>query len=182
MNANDRLLQSVVGCLFNTSALFRIVEGEKVDAKANYSLNGYLDDVIAELFKATYQGKKLNDTEMELQTASITALIKQSGLSAETAKKTASALAFEEVVSLSNEPTLPCSHSACQHQMTDKESFLRINFGLPTLSPTVGAPLMTGKLKKILSLYKQKRAATVDVMTRDFYDYQIVRIEKLFNK
>lgn len=182
MNANDRLLQSVVGCLFNTSALFRIVEGEKVDAKANYSLNGYLDDVIAELFKATYQGKKLNDTEMELQTASITALIKQSGLSAETAKKTASTLAFEEVVSLSNEPTLPCSHSACQHQVTDKESFLRINFGLPTLSPTVGAPLMMGKLKKILSLYKQKRAATVDVMTRDFYDYQIVRIEKLFNK
>ena len=43
------------------------------------------------------------------------------------------------------------------------------------------APNMTGALKKILSLYKQKRAATADSATRNFYDYQIIHIEKLFN-
>lgn len=183
MNANDKLMQSVVGCVFNNAALFRIAEGEKIDPKANYSLNGYLDDVITELFKATYQGKKLDNTEMELQSAAVTALIKQTGLSGETSKRTASAIAFEEVVSLASEPTLPCSHSGCMHRDDEgKDSFLRINFGLPTLSATTGAPLMTSKLKKVLSLYKQKRAATADVVTRDFYDYQIVRIEKIFNK
>ena len=40
---------------------------------------------------------------------------------------------------------------------------------------------MTAHLKKIESLYKQQRARTSDKTTRDFYDYQLMRIKELFN-
>ena len=42
----------------------------------------------------------------------------------------------------------------------------------------IGA-LMTGRLRKVLSLYKSRRAAATG-STKDFYDYQILLIERTF--
>jgi len=38
---------------------------------------------------------------------------------------------------------------------------------------------MTGRLRKVLSLYKSRRAAATG-STKDFYDYQILLIERTF--
>ncbi|MGL4293903.1 MAG: zinc-dependent metalloprotease, partial [Bacteroidales bacterium] len=180
---NERLLQSVVGCLFSPSALYRIAEGEKADPKNNYSLQGYMDDMLAELFKPTYQGKKLSGDDIVLQEAAIAAMIKQTGLSApaSSGKRLPSAIAYEELVSMAAEPALPCSHAGCNHH-NETQSFTRVLMNLPSLNSVVAAPMMTGRLKKIQALYKQKRSVTADVSTRDFYDYQVLRIENVLKK
>ena len=182
MNMNDKLQSSVVGCLLSSAAMYRISEGEKVDPKLNYILSDYLNDVIAELFKATYQGAKLSKSDINLQSSAISLLINNSGLKVEAKKSAATALDdFAEIMDLANEPTLPCSHT-CMHSKEDSSSFARINFGLPTLPENVLAPMMTAQLKKISQLYKQKRFAAQDKFTQDFYDYQILKIEKLFKQ
>ncbi len=179
---NDKLRTSVIGCLFNSGALARIAEGEKLHPEISYTLNDYVDDVMQGVFKYTYNGKSLNETEVELQSAAIAIMIKYSNLDAGAAKKTIipSALSvYEEFCEDIDRSVRVCSH-ACPHEHEgDEHSFLRINFGLPTLPETIAAPLMTAKLKDILSLYK-KRAKSGDKNSKDFYNYQILKLEKLF--
>ena len=53
----------------------------------------------------------------------------------------------------------------------------------PSLPAIELRPLMAAQLRKVLALYKSKRATTTDATTRDFYDYQIHVINKtLTNK
>ena len=40
---------------------------------------------------------------------------------------------------------------------------------------------MTSLLRKTLNLYKSRRATAPDAATRDFYDYQILSIDKIFS-
>lgn len=180
MNVNDKLQKAVVAKLFNSSALYRIKEGGIVDAKNNYTLAGYLNDVIKELFKATYQGKALTEAERNIQTAAIDYMIKGSGLSKNTKKKTKSFNSYyEDMLQEEKAHQLPCQHMnscSCQHE----HSFIRINFGLPTLKSSENAMLMTAKLKQILKLYKTRRYSAKG-LDREFYDYQIIRINRLFN-
>ena len=173
MNVNDKLQSSVVGALLNSSALYRISEGGQIDSKANYTLNSYLDDVFSEMFKPTYQGIKLSAADMNIQSAAVGLMINYTGLNKTAEKKTATALAdYEDVLRQTCEPSLPCSHS-----YMNGDSFTRINFGLPTLSKEQLAAVMVGRLNKIAQLYKSRRAASVGD-TRDFYDYQLLLIER----
>lgn len=57
LNCNDNLRRSIVGCLLNSTALYRIEESGLVNNRKNYTLDTYLDDALTELFKASYQGK-----------------------------------------------------------------------------------------------------------------------------
>ena len=141
----------------------------------NYTVESYLNDVIAEVFKATYQGRKLNDVERDLQSETIELLIQYSDLQGTPVKVNLNALTDD--VDLEGIP-FPCSH-VLAHQ-AEEQSFTRFTLG-PSMSVAEMAPYMSGALKKVLTLYKQKRAVTTDAATRDFYDYQIVTIEKLFN-
>lgn len=178
MNMNDKLQSSVVGCLLNSGALYRISEGEKLDSKNNYKLEEYLNDAIYELFKSTYSGKDLSDTDINLQSTAISLLTNYSGLKPAADKKGATALNdYQEMIELTNEPSLPCSHS-----QEESCSFARINFGLPALPANISAPLMTSQLKKISQLYKQKKYSAKQQKTKDFYDYQILQIDKLFKQ
>lgn len=182
MNINEKLQSSIVGCLFNASALYRISEGAKVDAKSNYVLEDYIKDVIAELFKATYQGANLTDADINIQSTAISLLTNYSGLKEASDKKGAVALTdYAEMVAAAHEPAVPCSHT-CLDKSADDHSFIRINFGLPTLATSVSAPLMSAQLKKISLLYKQKRLTATKQSTKDFYDYQILKIDNLFKK
>lgn len=182
LDANSRLQTSIINGLFNTSSLYRIYEGEQVDPVNNYTVNGYVNDVIAEVFKATYQNKALNADEINIQTTALNQIIGGSGLKKQDAKAKATASSDESFMIDEHEclsPSMPCSHTALE-RADESRSFLRINFGLPTLQPVLLNSMMTAQLKKVLALYKQKKATTADVATRNFYDYQILTIEKLF--
>ena len=173
MNVNDKLQSSVVGALLNSAALYRINEGGQMNPKINYTLNAYLDDAFSEMFKPTYQGVKLSQADMNIQSAAVALMINYTGLGKVAEKKASTALAdYEEVLRQTCEPALPCSH-VHGHE----SSFTRINFGLPTLSKEQLAAVMTGRLNKIAQLYKSRRAASTGD-TRDFYDYQLLLIER----
>ncbi len=163
--------------LVNPTVLFRIQEGGIIDPVKNYTLDSYLNDLIAEVFKTTYQGRKLNNIERDLQNETINQFIRYSSL--KPASSGIRNLDFTDDIDLESE-AFPCSHALCRHHDSEEQSFTRINMG-PALSSADMAPYMTGALKKVLALYKQKRAASADSATRNFYDYQIITIEKLFN-
>ncbi|MCD8288143.1 MAG: zinc-dependent metalloprotease, partial [Porphyromonadaceae bacterium] len=175
LNSNDKLRRSIVASLLNSSAFYRIEEGGLVDKQKNYTLEGYLDDVISGIFQLSYQGKALDSNEQELQSTALDILIKYSGLSTNSTKKTTEAdksLAdYASVTHLRDNLELPCN---------DETAFLRINMGQQSISNTRIAPLTYAYLKKIESLYKQQRTQTNDKSTRDFYDYQLLQLKKLF--
>jgi len=182
---NDKLQLGVVGSLLNSSSLARINEGGRIDPKLNYSLNEYVNDALKELFKGTYAGTKLSNAEITLQTVTLAVLIKYSGLEIKSTagSKSKSSIAFDsfnELNSIANEPSLPCSLGCSHSDGKEDNSFFRLNFGTATLSSIISAPLMTASIKRILVLYKQKQATTTDVTTKDFYNYQIIEIERLF--
>ena len=154
-----------------------MIEAGIIDPVKNYTLDSYLNDLIAEVFKTTYQGRKLNNIERDLQSETINQFIRYSSL--KPASSGIRNLDFTDDIDLESE-AFPCSHALCRHHDSEEQSFTRINMG-PALSSADMAPYMTGALKKVLALYKQKRAATADSATRNFYDYQIITIEKLFN-
>lgn len=176
MNVNDKLQRVVVSKLLASSALYRIKEGGMENPVKNYTLTSYLDEVVKELFKASYQGKKLTEAERNIQTAAIDYMIKGSGLQKDSKKKTKGFNSFyNEMVEEDVAHQLPCNHmTGCTH------SFIRINFGLPTLKSNEVAMLMIGKLKKVAALYKTRRYSARGI-NRDFYEYQLLRINRLFN-
>ena len=170
LNVNDKLTQTIVTGLVNSAALYRIQESGKVDPAQNYTLDEYMEDLTDELFKAPSRGH-LSDVEQQLQSAAINIMINNSGLTSKT--KSTSSLA------LSQEPAGNSLPGCCALGPEDGTSFARINFGLPTLPKDRMGALMTGHLRKVLRLYKARRGATSG-STRDFYDYQILRIERVF--
>lgn len=183
--------RNVVGCLLSSGNLQRIYEGGELDPVKNYTLTSYMDDAVKGIFAATYSGKKLDAVERNLQSSAITAMIKYSGLLPEQSKSTlvkktlTATEEFELMMAEGIEPAVPCS--VCHHVHGDEpeeagSSFYRILMGQPVLSSIDLQPLMTAQLRKVLSLYKTKRAVTTDAMTRNFYDFQIQNIENVFNK
>ena len=99
MNVNDKLQSSVVGALLNSAALYRINEGGQMNPKINYTLNAYLDDAFSEMFKPTYQGVKLSQADMNIQSAAVALMINYTGLGKAAEKKASTALAdYEEVL------------------------------------------------------------------------------------
>ena len=175
VNYASSIHRTLPASLIKPATLFRIREGGAIDPVKNYTVESYLNDVIAEVFKATYQGRKLNDVERDLQSETIELLIQYSDLQGTPVKVNLGTLTDD--VDLEGIP-FPCSH-VLAHQ-AEEQSFTRFTLG-PSMSVAEMAPYMSGALKKVLTLYKQKRAVTTDAATRDFYDYQIVTIEKLFN-
>lgn len=173
----DKFQTSVIAGLYNSSALYRIAESEKLGEPQNYNLENYFKDVFQELFKPTIQNKALTPDDINIQTAAIAQYIRNCGLK-ESTKSTAQSsddhFAFADL-----EPSIPCNHMEC-HKSYGEDSFIRINFGLPTLRPIVINSVMTMQLRNVLNLYKQKRSITSDARTRAYYDYQIMAIENIF--
>lgn len=173
MNINDKLRSSVVGCLLSPAALYRIEEGGLYDARRNYTLDAYMDEVVKELFRPTFEGRILKDADMSIQASAIEVMIKNSGLAQPAAKKTAST-ALDDYEALLKQATLQapvCSHA------DDAHSFIRLNFSLPSLPKDKLGTVMTGCLRQVLKLY-QSRRSSANGMSRDFYDYQITLIQR----
>ena len=159
----------------NAAVLYRIQEGGQVDPANNYVLDDYMDDLREALFKAP-QGGKLPDVEQNLQATAITLMMNNSGLASKAKTSTAS-LADEEAAAAADlrDGQLP----GCCAIGPDGTAFARINFGLPTLPKDRLGALMTGQLRQVLRLYQARRGSATG-STRDFYDYQILLIERLF--
>ena len=173
MNMNDKLRSSVVGCLLSPTALYRIEEGGQYDPEGNYTLSDYIDDVMKELFKQTYAGRRLTDADRSIEAAAINLMIRNSGLAVNAAKKSSSSAldAYEELMqeTVSSEPV--CSHA------DDAHSFVRLNFSLPSLPKEKLEPMMSGCLHRVLRLYQSRRLGASGT-DRDFYDYQITMIQR----
>ena len=79
-------------------------------------------------------------------------------------------------------PPFVCNHPECRHDHASagEISYYRHDMKGPSLSAQVGQPLYTATLRRVLNLYKQRRSSG-DARTRDFYEYQILKIEAAFD-
>ena len=169
---NMRLQKSLAGGIYGATTLFRVNEGYKVNPAKNYSLGQYMNDAFNEIFQNTLKGRALSESDINLQASIISLFKKSAGLGGDASKKRGLSLLQDDLDPDACLPGLPCSHMGPEH------SFMRINYGLPALSANLLEPLMLNQLKKVVALYKRKRA-TGDAKTRNYYEYQIMQIEKL---
>ncbi len=178
----DNLQKSVVGCLLSAVNMNRIKRGNEIDPKNHYSVAEYMEDLNKGIFAATLAGKKLNDTERNLQTLTVEAFAKASGLPGVPASAGTKSVTevYEETAAMIAEPSLPCSLEAAGHSHMDPaRSFFRLAMGDPALPAHELQPLMTAQLKKALALYRTAKAP--DSSTREFYEYQIRKINNILN-
>ena len=172
---NMKLQKSLVGGIYGATTLFRVSEGYKVNPNKNYSLGQYMNDAFNEIFQNTLKGKALSESDINLQASIISLFKKSAGLDSNNSKKKGLSLLQDDLSDDICLPALPCSHTEAEY------SFMRINYGLPALSSNLLEPLMLSQLKKVVALYKQKRT-TGDAKTRNYYEYQILQIDKLLKK
>ena len=183
-----KMQRNIVACLYFATNLQRIKEGGEFDPKNNYKLDDYINDAFAGVFDATYKGKALDNTERTLQQMAIDVFTLYSGLQPKENKNgSKSAVSvmdeFAMTIAANTVPEMPCSMYGLANVDEARHSFLRILMGMPALPTVELRPMMAAQLRKVLALYKSKRAVTSDASTRDFYDYQIHMINKtLTNK
>ena len=161
-DVNQKLRDQIVASLLNGAALFRIKQGGETNPRENYLLDDYMADLSAALFPAP-KGGRLTDAEQQLQSTAISQMLTSSGLAA--AAKTAT--------SSSSSLTEPADESFCAFD----QSFARINMGVSALSKAQMGAIMTGQLRRLLPKYRAYRNQATG-STRDFYDYQILIMEK----
>ena len=185
-----KMQRNIVSCLLIATNLQRIKEGGELDPKVNYTLPEYIAEAYDGIFEATKKGKALDATERTMQQAAIDVMTTYSGLKP---KQTGSSKSitdeealtpvdeFAEMMALSTLPDLPCGFSACQAHEDGDHSFFRLLLNQATVPATELRPMMTSLLRKTQNLYKSRRASTTDASTRDFYDYQIIAIDRTLN-
>ncbi len=193
----EKMQRNIVACLLISSNLQRIKEGGELNPKVNYTLPEYLKEAYAGIFDASLKGKKLDATEKNMQQAAIDVMATYSGLKPQVAKSTksfaeeaenAQGNVIDEFAHMLAESTMtefPCSHAVCSHDLENDlegdHSFFRILLNQAALPVTELRPMMTALLKQTQTMYKNKRLSTSDKDTRDFYDYQIIAIERVLN-
>lgn len=158
---NEKLRQQIVSSLMNGAVLFRIKESGESDALNNYQLDDYLNDLTSALFISP-KGGRLSDVEQHLQSSAVSQLIASSGLVPSTPSSSSSSL------SETNEEESFCGYTS---------NFVRLNMGVSSLSKSEMGAIMTGRLNRVLQLYRQYRNMATG-STRDFYDYQILLIQR----
>jgi len=159
---NEKLRSQIVSSLMNGAVLFRIKEGGEANPKTNYQLDDYLDDLTSALFVAP-KGGRLSDVEQHLQSSAVSQMLTSSGLQGSKASASSSSSWTDD----------SSSDSFCGYT----HDFVRINFGVSALSKSQLGAIMTGRLKRVLQKYRQYRN-TATGSTRDFYDYEILLIER----
>lgn len=181
LDYNDKLYKRTINSIYNPAALYRIKESGMVDAKTNYTVEAYLNDVAQMLFKAPVGGK-LSEAEQNLQSEAIALMMANTGLASEKAKKSASSFAdysqsYEDLSTIDADDLALTPRCSCDsHSLS---SFTRINLGGSALSQTETGALMVGQLKRVLAKYRTYRNAAKGT-TLDYYNYQIMLIEKHF--
>ena len=171
LNTADGLIQGNVSSLYDSRRLQRIYEGGALDAKNNYTLSSYLDDVYREIFKPTINGGMLTHTDMKMQAAAIEALATNAGF---IQPKSAFRMGLTDQAHLNGW----CS---CAAASEEQSAAMR----MPSISPLNQKVLQSssfGQLQKIIQLYKAKAAVAGNQETRDFYRFQVQELERMMKK
>lgn len=180
----ENLQKSVVSSMFSSVNMNRIKRGHQLDPQNHYALRDYMDEVVNGIFAQTLNGKAINDTERLLQTTAIDLMASASGLPGAAAGSSKGITdAYEEMMQMMAEPSIPCSldHARCAHDHGDEaRSFFRLAMGDPALPLAEMQPMMTARLQGLLKMYRSAKAP--DTATREYYDYQIRKIERILKK
>lgn len=176
MDGNNKLRSQIVAGLINGTVLYRIKDGGEADPKKNYVIDDYLNDVTNAIFTAPKAGK-LTEADKDMQSAAIAQMIKNLGLEAPAAAKKTSLDEYAEFCEEYAAHDMPCSH----HISDGTNSFARINLGVSSLSKDEFGAIMMGRLQAVAQKYKTFRN-TAKGTTKNFYDYQILKIERALKK
>ena len=172
LNVNDKLRSQTVSSLLNASVLYRVREGGELNPTTGYKLEDYLNDFTNLLFTAP-KGGELAFAEQSLESTAITQMLKTL-TPASTATSSSTDIAASDQM---NEGT--ADEDFCTYR---DDSFFRVNMGVSALNKDEMGAIMMGRLQKVLQKYRTYRAAAQG-LSRDYYNYQILRIEKaLSNK
>lgn len=189
----DKYQYGLISKMFGSGTMGAIFEGERSGQSGLYTLDGYLKDAVDAVLVNTLSGRNLTTEDINLQNAMITKL----STLADLIPKAAEPVGFgafssmqEEVEMLDSGESMMnkiatedngfCSSRMCRSAADGTSSYYRVNFEQPKLAAGVGRPLALKELKRILGIYKSRRYSG-DERTRAFYDYQIVKIEKLLS-
>jgi hypothetical protein len=184
---HGKFLRTLVGNMFDPTVYYRINKGYEQNPKENYKLDDFMDDVMKGLFKASYEGKALNEVERTIQTNAIEAMTKYSGLQTSSSKSSSSSLYDEEEYLAAKaelaQPSIPCSAGCLDHAASLDESrqFFRLVFGEPVIPQIDLRAMMAARLQQVLTLYQQQKNRTSDKTTRNYYNYQIRVLNQLLN-
>ena len=183
----DNAASGVAGKIFSPATLGSIYQGERSGQKGIYRVDTYLNDAYNTVFASAVRGGSLTIEEMNLQGAAVTALLKNSGLTGPsgTALQLGKGLTDDGtdlLVRMADEalPPFVCNHPECNEASAGDVSYYRHDMKGPSLSAQVGQPLYTATLRRVLNLYKQRRGSG-DARTRDFFAFQILKIEAAFD-
>lgn len=196
-NKNDLLGSALTGTLFSHTAMGRMYDASvRLGIKGTYTVDGYVEDLMSTIFEPTINGKKLTSQDMNIESTAIDYLVKLADIMpAEEKAKGKKSLAdiaeesFAAIQAEVNKPVLSCSydvqksltkHSCCDAH-ADENSFARVNMSQTIAPMTLTKPLFYNKLKWVKKLYENKRAGA-DAVTRNYYDYQILKMNNILNK
>ena len=181
----EKMERNLVACLFNSRSFKGISDGYQRDPSTGYRLYDYVNDAFQEIFRPAIQNKSLTDTDKHLLRSASDIFMAASGLAKTTSSKTS--------LSAANDPIcmeyytylhqISESDAFCSHCLTEKgdDTFYRIVINLPTLPNEQYQPIMTSCLRKALQLYKSLAQKAPDAPTRDFYLFEVERINRFFN-
>lgn len=186
----SKIEKGVAGCFLSPIVLGRIKKGYQTDPKNGYKVDDFMDDVVALVFEASYKGKPLDDTELNLQSTLLEGMLKASGLAEIKGKSSSdkSSLTavddFNEFVADCLVPSIPCSFDSSRHAVVpeDARSFFRLALGDSPLSPNELKPLMVRQLKKIRALYAKGAKTSTDVTSREYYSYQLRVLDSMLSQ
>ena len=176
MDVNNKLSTQIISSLINGTVLYRIKDGGEADPKHNYKIDDYLNDFTNAVFTAPKAGV-LSDTDKNLQSVAIAQMIKNLSLETSAAVKSSALNDYVELDNDCHDTMVPCSHHICD----GTRSFARINLGVSSLTKDEFGSIMMGRLQVVLQKYKTYRN-TAKGATKDFYDYQILKIERALKK
>lgn len=183
LNSADRFYNNVASSLYNAQRLQRIYEGGVIDAKNNYTLSTYLDDVHAELFKNTIAGKPLTAAQIKIQGAAIETLLVASGF----VQPKAPATAQRPGGRIADDDDFEHVHHNHIFDLMCGDCNLATDQATVRIPSTVGLnesllkSTAYGELQRIVKLYKAK-VVTATGDSRKFYDYEIKRITSQLTK
>ena len=189
-NYLDDYQYGLISKMFGFGTMGAVFEGERSGQSGLYTLDGYLKDAVDAVLVNTLSGRNLTTEDVNLQNAMIARLSTLADLIPKTGEPTGFASIREDVEMLDHSESMMdrlaaendsfCSHGKSCGADDGTTSYYRANFEQPRLAAGVGRPLALKELKRILGIYKSRRASGNE-RTRAFYDYQIVKIEKLLS-
>lgn len=164
---------SIISDLLVDYRLLGIIEGSNAKVPTGYKLEQYLSDLKQEIFRATYQNKKLSDNEMAIQNTALNAMIGYIPTKESLpASPMTMAIANDQThITHSLKSPMCMLHASCheEEQMRPNHNFYRVNVQPNRPRSFQSTPLLLMQLKEIRQLYRQRAQTTSDRATKGFY-------------